>query len=271
MKHIWNFLFLFSSIIISFSHATSGDYQYKVKSFEVPLDHFGYATNKTFQMRYLVNDSYVRDKNSPILFYTGNEGDIELFAQNTGFMWDIAPKLGAMLVFAEHRYYGKSMPFGNLSYDSPQHLGYLTSEQALADFADLLQHLNPMITRGRFSKNSPVIALGGSYGGMLSAWFRMRYPHLVSGAIAASAPILQFSNLGTPCDIFSQIVTSVFATTKQECATNVRRSWDVLKKMIASPDGRASLNKKFNFCKNLTKPEDQDKLFGIVCADPLVS
>ena len=34
----------------------------------------------------------------PYFLFTGNEGDIEAFAQNTGFMWDIAEEFHAMLV-----------------------------------------------------------------------------------------------------------------------------------------------------------------------------
>lgn len=63
---------------------------------------YSFTINTTFKLRYLVNDSYYSD-NRPIFFYTGNEGDISMFAQNTGFMFDLGKKIGALIVFAEHR------------------------------------------------------------------------------------------------------------------------------------------------------------------------
>lgn len=203
------------------------DYKYQIKSFDVLLDHFSFVQNKTFALRYLINATFAANEESPILFYTGNEGDIELFAQNTGFMWKAAADMSAIVVFAEHRYYGKSMPFGDESYKDPEHLGYLSSEQALADYAELLTFLNPNTRRH-------VIAFGGSYGGMLAAWFRIKYPHLVTGALASSAPVLQFPDV-VPCDIFNRILTSVYNSAlegvKEEdnfCVENIRKMWIVL-------------------------------------------
>ncbi|XP_015264381.1 PREDICTED: lysosomal Pro-X carboxypeptidase-like, partial [Gekko japonicus] len=142
------------------------------------IDHFGFAEDSTFKQRFLVADQHWRQDDGTILFYTGNEGDIAWFANNTGLMWNIAEELGAILIFAEHRYYGESLPFGNKSFDDARYLNYLTSEQALADFAVLVQHLKKTIPG---SQETPVIAIGGSYGGMLAAWFRMKYPHVVAG------------------------------------------------------------------------------------------
>ena len=53
-------------------------------------------------------------------------------------MWDIAPSYRAMLVFAEHRYYGMSLPFGADSYEDKEHLSYLAVEQVLEDFVQII-------------------------------------------------------------------------------------------------------------------------------------
>uniref|UniRef100_A0A1Y9HDP7 Lysosomal Pro-X carboxypeptidase n=1 Tax=Anopheles funestus TaxID=62324 RepID=A0A1Y9HDP7_ANOFN len=246
---------------LSMTHYSGASYEYQIKTIDVPIDHFTYTSEATFQLRYLINDTYGQNTNDPyrpILFYAGNEGDIELFAQNTGFMWELAPKLKATLLFIEHRFYGHSLPFGNTSFDSPKNLGYLNSEQALADFALVLRTLNPINGTNRAR---PVIAFGGSYGGMLAAWIRIKYPHLVAGAIAASAPIRQFQGV-TQCGIFNQILTSVYQVSyNAECASNIRRSWSMLQNYSTTGEGLRVLNEKFKFCTNLTKATDVTETF----------
>lgn len=54
------------------------------------------------------------------------------------------------------RYYGKSLPFGDDSF-STQNIGYLTIEQALADYSYLVQYLKDKFN----ATDAPVIAFGG--------------------------------------------------------------------------------------------------------------
>lgn len=87
----WSYLLTLSFAV---HYSSAGQYVYQTKTFDALLDHFSFVSNATFPLRYLMNNTYVDDERSPILFYTENEGDIELFAENTGFMWKIAPELG---------------------------------------------------------------------------------------------------------------------------------------------------------------------------------
>jgi hypothetical protein len=79
------------------------------------------------------------------------------------------------------------MPFGNSSLNLDK-MVYLNSEQALADLAYFVQQMKETHSHKIVDK-SPFIAIGGSYPGALSAWFRYKYPHLTIGAIASSAVI----------------------------------------------------------------------------------
>ena len=63
----------------------------------------------------------------------------------------------------QHRYYGESLPFGSREeeYRNASTLGYFSSAQALADYAELIRNLKTNLS----ADDCPVIAIGGSYGG----------------------------------------------------------------------------------------------------------
>lgn len=160
----------------------------------VPLDHFRYSTSASyFHLRYAAYEAFATHPTSPVLFYCGNEGALELFYNATGALFEHAKSLGANVFFIEHRYYGASLPFGNASFAN-ENMQWLSIEQALADYSlviSLLPSLLGCVGTGPRSaaKRCDVILFGGSYGGMLAAWHRLKYPFLSIGAIASGAPI----------------------------------------------------------------------------------
>ena len=197
---------------------------------------------------------------SPILFGIGGEANVFAYTETLGFLWEHAKQLQAMVVFAEHRFYGQSLPFGKQSF-CWKNLGLFNSEQALADFAANI----PYIKKKYKASKSPVIIIGGSYGGILAAWFRMKYSHLVVGAIAASAPLLIFPGNGYNCEEFAQRSTNSFDEYGQ-CAQLIRKSWQIIQNKGKTANGMASLSNVFKICpgEQLKKPGDVRKLTNYI-------
>ena len=193
--------------------------------YDATIDHFTNhgAGSETYKMRYLQDDTYYNSENGPIIFYAGNEGDVWTFFDNSGFMTTtLAEKFGAMVLFGEHRYFGTSMPFGDESFDK-DNLNMLTVEQAMMDYVEFIldfKEKNNMQDRA-------VIVGGGSYGGMLSAWLRMKYPHAFQGALAASAPILFFDGYVSPY-AYDNIATDDYRKADEQCPVNIKAGFEML-------------------------------------------
>ena len=260
-----------------------------------PLDHFSPSTKLTFNQRYCIYDGY-QDQNvenefiSPIFFYTGNESPLDEYVNNTGLMYELAakPQFSALVVFAEHRFEGDSIPdFDTLAAANVGCFTYLTSSQALADFAALISYLNP-------NHDRPVIAFGGSYGGMLSSWMRMKYPGSIAGAVSASAPIfglpltmngditskdkneiVPIPNEGTMDGAFHVIGNAIRRSMPTSgsvskspsdndqtnyCHDNLLAAWPLIKIFGQTPEGRKVLSQEFSLCHPLEKEDDVDML-----------
>jgi lysosomal Pro-X carboxypeptidase len=78
------------------------------------LDNFDYAERRTFRQRVFTYEGFwSKAPTAPILFYCGNEASVELYINATGLMWESGASMNALLVFAEHRYYGETLPLGS--------------------------------------------------------------------------------------------------------------------------------------------------------------
>ncbi|XP_057864868.1 uncharacterized protein LOC131072651 [Cryptomeria japonica] len=234
---------------------------YEAYNYTQILDHFGYTPEsyQTFPQRYFMDKSNWggAQNNSPIFVWLGEEQDITADLL-VGIMKEHASNFKALLVYIEHRYYGTSMPFGGeeAAYANASTMGYFTSTQALADYATVIVDLKKTLN----AENCPVVVFGGSYGGMLAAWFRLKYPHITIGALASSAPLLYFDDI-TPTYGYGSVVTNDFRNASEICYRRINESWAMMDKIVSSPQGLLNLSKLFNTCQNIT---DKSALYDIL-------
>lgn len=194
----------------------------------------------TWSQRYFVNDEYFNTTaNNVVFLMLGGEGEASIAWMDYGSWVVSAKKYGALLFQLEHRFYGASQPFTDLSTEN---LHYLSSEQALADAANFIKAMNQ-----QYSLPSDVkwIVFGGSYSGSLAAWLRLKYPDLVQGAMSASGPLL--AKLDFP--EYFQVVIDDLGTVSEECVSSLKTAMEQVDDLLINPREEESLTSIFNLCE----------------------
>lgn len=196
-------------------------------TFEQKLDHDNSADSRTFSQRYFINSDYSGPHDSsPVLYYICGEGAC---SPNRSIL-EQANKLRAHVVYVEHRYYGKSLPMTNLTTEN---LKYLSTDMALKDLRAIQLYL-----QNEKHFNGKWITVGGSYAGSLSAYYRLKNPDIVSGALASSGPVMAKENF----EIYDLHVSKVVGPT---CGAKMRDVVKQIESVLSKPTELAAIKKKF--------------------------
>jgi len=160
------------------------------------LDHFNAIDKTVWKQRYLQKMTYYKE-GGPMFLLIGGEWNVESHAfeigngggQLYGQLEKWLKEYHAGIIYLEHRYYGESIP---RVHETLEDYSWLSSRQALNDIAEFIQQMNQ-------ARNitGPWISFGCSYGGSLATWLRTKFPHLIHGSIADSAPVLA-ANVNLP-------------------------------------------------------------------------
>jgi len=226
------------------------------KWFTQLVDHFDNTNLATWKQRYYENTELIRPitkPNFPIFVYIGSEGPLSSRWLTQGLMYEYANKTGAMMLALEHRFYGVSQPRGD---HSTRNLSYLSTSQALADLAYFI--------KAQGYSDHPYVVFGGSYGGTLAAFARLKYPHLIHAAIASSAP------LDPRIDFTDYVKVMEYAFNKyggETCVNAMRNARDKVINLFNSDQGANVLTKRLQLCdplsaKNKLAPLDQLNFWG---------
>ncbi|XP_012936810.1 putative serine protease K12H4.7 [Aplysia californica] len=214
--------------------------------FEQPLDHFDGANPRTWKQRYFTSSAHYT-KGGPLFVFIGGEGGMSPIWLDEGAWVEYAKTYKAFLVAIEHRYYGKSRPTEDMSTENLQ---FLSSEQALADLANLLTMLRKQMGGPK------VIVFGGSYAGALAAWFRYKYPHIAHGSVASSGPVLAKVDFLE----YFEVVDASLRTYDGRGACNdaISKATQEVQAMTETKAGRDKLFLLFKLCDrlNMSIPED---------------
>lgn len=122
-------------------------------------------------------------------------------------------------------------------------LKYLTIEQSLADLAHFIQEIT---MDKQLNATGGVIIVGGSYSATMAVWFRQKYPHLVKGAWASSAPLKAKLNY---FEYTETVGNSIRKVGGNECYYKIEDIFQAVDDLLTNDDF-GTLQKLFQICEN---------------------
>ncbi|PIA57138.1 hypothetical protein AQUCO_00600106v1 [Aquilegia coerulea] len=212
--------------------------------FNQTLDHFSPTDHRKFGQRYYEFFDNFRKPDGPIFLKICGESSCNGIPND--YTSVLAKKFGAAIISLEHRYYGKSSPF---KLSTTKNLRYLSSKQALFDLAVFRQYYQDSLNAklNRSNVENPWFVFGVSYSGALSAWFRLKFPHLTCGSLASSAVVLAVYNF---TEFDKQIGVSAgpdCKATLQNITKLVEKELDTNKEAVKALFGAAELKNDADF------------------------
>lgn len=196
-------------------------------TFTQRVDHFNSSDMRSFKQRYAI---YRGREGGPVLYYWAGEQNAFDPEYVPAGVAQMASALDATIVLLEHRFYGRSQPFSKLT---PENLRYLTYEQALEDFADFER-----FAQVHMRLSDKWIAVGGSYAGALSAYYRLKHPDLAIGAWSSSGVV---KNVEAYEAYDYQVARGLGA----KCLASVQQATRAIERRLDDPKQRQQVKKLF--------------------------
>lgn len=198
--------------------------------FEQKLDHSD-PNSLTFKQRYFRDSTYAENDSSPVFYIICGEWNCA-GTGSYGYAEGLAKKMKAHLIALEHRYYGESLPTTNLTTENLRHLNL---DAAIEDLASFQRH----VTKDE-GLSGKWIGFGGSYAGTLAAFYRLKYPELVAGVLASSAPVFMKP------DFFEYDAHIAKVIGKTSCGSKVREAVALIEKKMETEEGLIEIKKQFD-------------------------
>ncbi|KAJ5570136.1 uncharacterized protein N7459_009566 [Penicillium hispanicum] len=163
---------------------------YGESTFEQLLDHSNPSLG-TFSQRYWWNSEWWDGEGSPVVLFTPGEeaaGGYTGYLSNETITGLYAQEIKGAVLLIEHRYWGESSPYDDLTTENLQ---YLTLANSIADLTYFAKNVKlPFDTNSSSNaQNAPWVLSGGSYSGALTAWTESTSPGTFWAYHASSAPV----------------------------------------------------------------------------------